>query len=183
MLKKLMILVGCLACATPLYALLGGRGYPAIGDLVKAHNLLIVRADAKAAVKVLYDRDQVRTYAVVCLKVLNGEIAKAGRVLAVDSESPLVDGRRYLLAGDKATLNGKPWPLFTDRNSAISLPAGLKLSSLAGKDKTSQVRTIIDGRIREVDGLIRRLQEERKQLAGLLSPKTPKPQRPTRADN
>ena len=97
--RKPTIVLAFAVLAVPAYALLQGRGYPSIKELMEADNLLIVRADATRSVKVLYGRDQVKTYAVVCLKVLNGQIAREGGTLAVDSECPLVHGRRYLLAG------------------------------------------------------------------------------------
>ena len=176
--KKRLILATCLAVALPVQALLRGRGYRSVQDFLNAENLLIVRADRRHAVKVLYNRDQVRTYAVVCLKVLNGRLAKRGDVLAVDCEHPLVDGRRYLLAGEKATLGGRPWPLFMNHNSAVKLADGLRMSSLEGKDKRSQVSTIVRARIREIDALRKKLERERQGLETLVPPASTAPVRP-----
>jgi hypothetical protein len=180
--KKLAILLACLAFASPCYALLAGRGYRSVGDLLKAHNLLIVEVDTSQPVELLYNCDQVRTYPVVCRMVLNGKIAEADDVLAVDSEYPLLDGQRYLLAGGRATRNGKPWPVFMDKNSAVRLPEALKISSLEGRDKRSQVRMIVDGRIRELDVMTKGLEEERGRLRGLLGATTAKPRQPARPD-
>ena len=178
--KKLTILPACLAFAAPAYALLAGRGYRSVADLLEAHNLLIVEVDTTQHVEVLYNRDQVRTYPVVCRMLLNGKIAGAGDVLAVDSEYPLVDGQRYLLAGGRATRNGKPWPLFKDKNSAVRLPEALKISSLEGQDKGSQVRMIIAARIRELDVMTKGLEEGQRRLRGLLGSNPAKPRQPAR---
>jgi hypothetical protein len=180
--RKMMVLLGCLALAMPAHALLRGRGYLSIEDLLATENLLIAKADAQHAVQVLYNRDQVRTYSVVCLKVLNGSIAREGQVLAVDSEYPLADGQRYLLAGGKATLGDKPWPLFTDKNSAIRLPDGLKLASLEGKDKRTQILMIIEARLGELEALAKSIEQEQKSLRGLIGSKAPEPSQPAQPE-
>ena len=61
------------------------------------------------------------------------------------------------------------------RNSAIELADGLKLSSLKGKDRRSQVTAIVRARIRQIELVARKLEEERKTLKLLVASDRSKP--------
>ena len=164
----------CLVASGPLHAwILKGR-FRSVDEIAAAKNLIIVRVPARDPnLRPLRGMDNVMDFEVEALSVLRGSRPDGRRHVTITTTSELKPGGRYLLAGQPATRNGKPWLLFHWDLGVVDLPPTFTLASLKGKGTRDQVLTILRARRAAVQREMQALQKEKKLLEGVIPSAAP----------
>ena len=176
MTRRVWIAVLCMALCSSAYALSEGE-FRSVGDIVGAKTVLIVQAPTDC--RPLRGLDGVMNYDVTLLKVLRGDVGeeldkeKKRRRVAISTTHPLRPGARYMLAGEDANRDGKPWLLFHYELGVIEIPSQFKLQTLEGEDIEAQVSLILSARRAEVEKQLRDLRREKELLDKSIPKDTP----------
>lgn len=164
----------CLVAGGPLHAwILKGR-FRSVDEIAAAKNLLIVRVPARDPnLRPLHGIDGVMDFEVEVLSALRGPHRGDRRRVTISTTTELKPGGRYMLAGQPATRNGRPWLLFHWDLGVVELPATFTLASLKGKGTRDQVLTILRARRAAVQREMQALQKEKKLLEGVIPSAAP----------
>lgn len=156
-------LIACTSASRPASALLLG-GYRSLGEIASAHNLLVVKVPPGS--KPIFrtgDTTCTTHREVEVIAVLRGprmdelrEVWSMGRDLGrgdgeaqrviVSTLGSLEPGKRYLLAGERASIGGKRWLLFHFIGGVAEIPNDFRLTTLKDKSIKQQVAAILVAR-------------------------------------